>query len=427
MPVDILMPALSPSMEKGTLLRWTRSVGDAIRAGDVIAEVETDKATMDVEATADGKLSSMLVSAGTTDVPVNVVIGIITLDGEETRAVPSSQEMASQGAGDLAPANTAGVADGGGFAGRLFASPIARRLIAEAGLDPSMLTGTGPHGRIVERDVKAAIAARDVPARPALEAASPKPPVPVKPVIPGPAADKENPRRFYQPGSFDEVPHDAMRLTIARRLLESKQTVPHFYVAADCRIDALLALRAQLNGGKDAAKLSINDFVIKAMAMALRQVPDANVTFCDDAMLRHRQVDIGVAVAIPGGLLTPIVRNADTKTITAISSDIRELADRAKGRRLRPEEYAGGTASVSNLGMYGVQDFMAIINPPQSTILAVGAAERRLVPDDDGGSHVATMMRVTLSADHRAVDGATAAQLVSAFRQLVENPMTMLI
>lgn len=420
MPVDILMPALSPSMEKGTLLRWTRAIGDTIRTGDVIAEVETDKATMDVEATVDGKLSSMLISAGTTDVPVNIVIGTIALDGEETRAVPSSQEMAAQGAGDLAPAGTAIAANSGG---RLFASPIAKRLIAEAGLDANTLVGTGPHGRIVERDVKAAIAARKIPSPPAAASLLPQSVA----AAPSPAAQAEDARKFYQPGSFSEEPHDAMRLTIARRLLESKQTVPHFYVAADCSIDALLALRAQLNGGNGAAKLSINDFVIKAMAIALRQVPDANVTFCDDAMLRHRQVDIGVAVAIPGGLLTPIVRNADSKTITAISAEVRELADRAKNRRLRPEEYTGGTASVSNLGMYGVQDFTAIINPPQSTILAVGAAERRLVPDDEGSSHVATIMRVTLSADHRAVDGATAAQLVGAFRRLVENPMTMLI
>lgn len=423
MPVDIVMPALSPSMEKGTLLRWTRSIGETIRAGDVVAEVETDKATMDVEATADGKLSSMLISAGTTDVPVNVVIGTITLDGEETRDVPSSQEMAAQGAGDLAPASIATVANG---SGRLFASPIAKRLIAEAGIDANTLVGTGPHGRIVERDVKAAIAVREMPPPPVAAPPLPQPAV-IAPSLTLPTAQAEDARKFYQPGSYDEVPHDAMRLTIARRLLESKQTVPHFYVAADCKIDALLALRAQLNDGSGAAKLSINDFVIKAMAIALRQIPDANVTFCDDAMLRHHQVDIGVAVAIPGGLLTPIVRNADTKTITAISAEVRELADRANNRRLRPEEYTGGTASISNLGMYGVQDFTAIINPPQSTILAVGAAERRLVPDDEGGSHVASIMRVTLSADHRALDGATAAQLVGAFRQLVENPMTMLI
>lgn len=413
MPVDILMPALSPTMEKGTLLRWTRSIGEMVRAGDVVAEVETDKATMDVEAAVDGKLSSMLVSAGTADVPVNIVIGTIALDGEETRAVPSSQEMASPIAS--------------GPAGRLFASPIARRLIAAAGLDAKSLTGSGPHGRIVERDVKAAIAARETSASPAPEAASSKPSSATQPATSDPAAAREDLRKLYQPGTFDEVPHDAMRLTIARRLLESKQTVPHFYVAADCRIDALLALRAQLNGGNTAAKLSINDFVVKAMAIALRQVPDANVTFCDDVMLRHHQVDIGVAVAIPGGLFTPIVRNADTKTITAISATIRELTDRAKSRKLRPEEYTGGAASVSNLGMYGVQDFTAIINPPQSTILAVGAAERRLILDDDGGSHVASIMRVTLSADHRAVDGATAAQLIGTFRQLVQSPMTMLV
>lgn len=425
MPVDILMPALSPTMEKGTLLRWTRSIGDAVRAGDVIAEVETDKATMDVESTADGKLSSMLISAGTTDVPVNIVLGTIALEGEETAAVPSSQEMAAKGAADLAPVQAANAANGAG--GRLFASPIAKRLIAEAGLDADTLTGTGPRGRIVERDVKAAIAAREAPAAPASKASPRTLPAATPSAAPPPATAKEDARKLYQPGTFDEVPHDAMRLTIARRLLESKQTVPHFYVAADCRIDALLALRAQLNGANASQKLSINDFVIKAMAVALRQVPDANVTFCDDAMLCHHHVDIGVAVAIPGGLLTPIVRNADTKTISGISAEVRELAERAKNRRLRPEEYTGGTSSISNLGMYGVQEFTAIINPPQSTILAVGAAERRLVPDDDEGSHVASTMRVTLSADHRAVDGATAAELIGAFRRLVENPMTMLI
>ena len=428
MPVDILMPALSPTMEKGTLVRWIRSIGDTVRVGDLIAEVETDKATMDVEAMADGRLSAIHISAGTADVPVDVVIGTIALDGEEDHAPP----LQAVGAAPATPDGDAARLNGNGaVAGRPFASPIARRLMAEAGVGPDSVTGTGPHGRIVERDVKAAIAAREADRLHDAAAVAAPAPMVRAPSAAAPAAIADDVRRFYRPGSFDEIVHDAMRLTIARRLSESKRTVPHFYVAADCEFDALLSLRLQLNemsgGSDDAPRLSINDFVIKAMALALRKIPDANVTFCDDAMLRHHQADIGVAVAIPGGLLTPVVRNADSKTITAISTEVRKLAERARSRRLKPEEYTGGTASVSNLGMYGVHEFAAIIDPPQSVILAVGAAERRVVPRDDGSTAVASVVRVVLSADHRAVDGATAAQLVGAFKRLIENPMTILV
>lgn len=425
MPIDILMPALSPTMEKGTLIQWTKSVGDKVRIGDLIAEVETDKATMDVEASADGVLSAIFVPAGTADVLVNIAIGAISVEGEISQPAPSSQANGS--------ADVALIVVNGAGTGRIFASPIAKRLMAEAGIDPGSLSGTGPHGRILERDVKAALAEQErgnaVVAEPSRN---------IEPALASPASQLEHTtggsdiRKLFDADSYDEVPHDAMRITIARRLTESKRTVPHFYVSTDCAIDRLLGLRKELNGasstgGESGHRLSINDFVIKALALALRKVPDANVSFSDDAMLRHRHVDIGVAVAIPGGLLTPVIRKADIKTISAISNEVKELADRAKNRKLKPEEYSGGTASVSNLGMYGVKEFAAIINPPQATILAVGAAERRLVVNNDDSTSVASIVRVTLSADHRAVDGATAGQLLGAFKDLIENPLAILI
>jgi pyruvate dehydrogenase E2 component (dihydrolipoamide acetyltransferase) len=401
----------------------------------------------------------ILVPAGSPDVPVNEVIGIIASEeeaacGEIARsrtaaetiepirpiaaadgsAHASSQELS---AARPTPPSQSHSSEGanGSDAIRLFASPIARRLMSEAGLDAASIDGSGPHGRIIERDVTAAPAFRALAARkattPAVAPANIRLAGPVSPQTL--ASDAGKAAGLFEPGGFEEVAHDSMRLTIARRLSDAKRTVPHFYVSADCAIDDLLELKERFNGvaavehGEgQAIRLSVNDFVVRALALALARVPDANVSFTEEALLRHRHADIGVAVAILGGLVTPIIRRAETKTLSTISTEMKDLAARAKARKLRPEEYQGGTASVSNLGMYGVRNFAAILNPPQATILAVGAAERRVVVRD-GAPAVATVMTVTLSADHRAVDGATAAQLLSKFKALIEEPMAMLV
>jgi pyruvate dehydrogenase E2 component (dihydrolipoamide acetyltransferase) len=329
---------------------------------------------------------------------------------------------------------------------RLFASPLARRIAKEAALDLATLTGSGPHGRIVQRDVTAAIAAGPKPAAskpaapvPAAVAAPAAAPTPATPVAATPAAAKpagasdDMTRKLFAPGSFTEIPHDSMRKTIARRLVEAKSTIPHFYLTVDCQLDALLTLRETVNAaapkdkdGKPAFKVSVNDFIIKALALALQRVPDANVTWTESAMLKHVRSDIGVAVSIPGGLITPVVRSADTKTLSMISNEMKDLAGRARARKLKPEEYQGGTSAVSNLGMFGVKSFSAVINPPQATILAVGAGESRVVVKA-GAPAVATIMSATLSTDHRAVDGALGAELISAFKTLIEHPMGMLV
>jgi pyruvate dehydrogenase E2 component (dihydrolipoamide acetyltransferase) len=447
MPIDIVMPAFAPTMEKGNLIQWLKAVGDPVRSGEVLAEIETDKATMEVEASADGVLSRILVPAGTQDVAVSQVIGLMTTEDEvsprrsnslpaktPTAVVSSSAATATVAAvsGGVSPlAKTAPKPNGHGI-GRIFASPIARRLMSEARLNASSLIGTGPRGRILERDVSTALAARATDAKAKEELAVQTPTAaPAAPIAPEIVHDRKL-EALFEAGSFVEVPHDPMRLTIARRLSESKRTIPHFYLSAECTIDSLLSLRQQFNDaapsgrdGERAYRLSVNDFVIRALALALNQVPDANVSFSETSLLRHRHADIGVAVAIAGGLMTPIVRHAETKSIATISNEIKELAARAKTRRLKPEEYQGGTASVSNLGMYGVRDFAAIVNPPQASILAVGAGTRRMVVTNDKPA-VATVMIVTLSVDHRAIDGASAAELLSAFKALIENPMTIL-
>ncbi len=461
MPTNILMPALSPTMEKGNLAKWLKKEGDAIKSGDIIAEIETDKATMEVEAVEEGTLAKILVPEGTADVPVNDVIGLLAGEGEDVAAAAQPPAAPPPKAADPAPAVSA--PQGGGYDrqpsnvpaaakaeerkdalpngaapadanGRVFASPLARRLAKEGNIDLRALTGSGPHGRVVERDVKAALAGGGTskpaaaPPAPAADAKAPPPAAP-KPV---PASDDAI-RRMFAPGSFTEAPHDNMRKTIARRLSEAKQTIPHFYLSADCELDALLALREQINAaaakdkdGKPAFKVSVNDFVIKALALALVRVPDANVTWTEGAMLHHRAADIGVAVSIPGGLITPVIRNADTKTLSVISNEMKDFAARARARKLKPEEYTGGTSAVSNLGMFGVKDFAAIVNPPHASILAVGAGEKRVVVKNDAPA-VATVMTCTLSTDHRAVDGALGAELMRAFRQLIENPMGMLV
>ncbi|MFC0283353.1 pyruvate dehydrogenase complex dihydrolipoamide acetyltransferase [Camelimonas abortus] len=450
MPIQVLMPALSPTMEKGRLSRWLAQEGDAVKPGDVIAEIETDKATMEVEAADEGVLARIVVPEGTDDVPVNAVIAIIAAEGETVEAAaaaadatpapqakPRTQEAASPAPEAASPApetvspapeaaarpapEAAGPA-AASTGGRVFASPLARRVAKEAGVDLSALKGSGPRGRIIERDVleakKSGVAAKpQAGAAPAVLAAAP---------------DGAAVRAMFAPGSYEEIPLDGMRRTIARRLVESKQTIPHFYLTADCEIDALLALRQQLNAaaprdadGRPEWKVSVNDLVVKAFAGALRRTPDANVSFAGDAILRHRPVDVGVAVSIPGGLITPVVRDADRLAISALSQQIRDLAARAQNRRLKPEEYTGGSAAVSNLGMYGVREFAAVINPPHATILAVGEGQQRVIVKN-GQPAVATMMTVTLSVDHRAVDGVLGARLLQAFRALVENPAAIL-
>ena len=443
MPTNILMPALSPTMEKGNLAKWLKKEGDKIKSGDVIAEIETDKATMEVEAVDEGTLAKIVVPAGTNDVPINQLIGLIAADGEDVAAVAAGGGVAQKPAPVLAPAAApvsapaipagapaiigASVANAPAAVNgaRVFASPLARRMAKDAGLDLSKISGSGPHGRIVERDVKTAQAGGGAQAAPA---ASPAPQQ-----MRAPAMSDEMVKKFFEPGSYEEIPHDSMRKTIARRLVEAKTTIPHFYLTVDCDIDALLNAREHINAnapkgadGKPAYKISVNDFVIKALAVALQRVPDANVSWTESAMLKHKNADIGVAVSIPGGLITPIVRKAETKGLAVISNEMKDYAARARARKLKPEEYQGGSSAVSNLGMFGIKNFSAVINPPHATILAVGAGEQRVVVKD-GAPAVATLMSVTLSTDHRAVDGALGAELLAAFKKLIENPMGMLV
>jgi len=443
MPTNILMPALSPTMEKGNLAKWLKKEGDTIKSGDIIAEIETDKATMEVEAVDEGVLAKIVVPEGTADVAVNEVIGVIAGEGEDAKSIsapaaggaapakaeaPKAEAPAAAAApAPAAAAPAAAPASAGGS--RSFASPLARRIAKDAGLDLNAIKGSGPHGRIVEKDVEAAKAGGGAKAAPA--AAAPSAPKPAAaPLASGPS--DEAVKKLFAPGSYEEVPHDGMRKTIARRLTEAKQTVPHFYVTVDCELDALLKLRGELNAaapekdGKPAYKLSVNDMVIKALALALRAVPDANVSWTDNTMLKHKHADVGVAVSIPGGLITPIIRDACHKSLSQISNEMKDMAARAKARKLKPEEYQGGTTAVSNLGMFGVKDFAAIVNPPHATILAVGAGEQRVIVKG-GQPAVATVMSVTLSTDHRAVDGALGAELLAAFKGYIEKPMAMLV
>ncbi len=441
MPIKILMPALSPTMETGNLTKWNVKVGDAVKSGTILAEIETDKATMEVEAVDEGIVAKLVVAEGAADVPVNAVIAVLAEEGEDVAAAaaaadgpapaakadaPKAEEKAeapkAEAAKPEAPKAEPAKADGE----RVFASPLARRVAKEKGVDLKSVKGSGPKGRIILRDVDSAEAAPKsaAPAAAAPQAAAPAP----KPA----GASDDVTLKLFDPASYELIPHDGMRKTIARRLTESKQTVPHFYVTVDVELDALLELRKQINDaapttdGKPHYKVSVNDMVIKAYALALKAVPDAHVSWTDGGMLKHKFADVGVAVSIPGGLITPIVRHADQKSLSAISNEVKDLAKRAKDRKLKPEEYQGGTTSVSNLGMFGVKDFAAVINPPHATILAVGAGEQR--PVVKGGQlAVATVMSVTLSTDHRAVDGALGAELLKAFKGFIEKPMSMLV
>ncbi|MFD1744432.1 pyruvate dehydrogenase complex dihydrolipoamide acetyltransferase [Rhizobium helianthi] len=442
MPINITMPALSPTMEEGNLAKWLVKEGDKVKSGDVIAEIETDKATMEVEAVDEGVVAKIVVPAGTEAVKVNALIAILAEEGEDVSAAASAGVSGSSvakaeaapapakaepvAAAAPAPAAKTESASAAVSGERVFSSPLARRVAKEAGIDISKVAGSGPKGRVVKSDVEKAVAGGS--AKPAAAASQPASAAPA--LAKGMSEDAV--LKLFEQGSYELVPHDGMRKTIAKRLQESKQTIPHFYVSVDCELDALLALRSQLNAaapekdGKPVYKLSVNDMVIKALALALRDVPDANVSWTDSAMVKHKHADVGVAVSIPGGLITPIIRKAETKSLSAISNEMKDYGKRAKERKLKPEEYQGGTTAVSNMGMMGVKNFAAVVNPPHATILAVGAGEERVVVRK-GEMKIANVMTVTLSTDHRCVDGALGAELLGAFKRYIENPMGMLV
>jgi pyruvate dehydrogenase E2 component (dihydrolipoamide acetyltransferase) len=449
MPINILMPALSPTMEKGNLAKWLKKEGDKVKSGDVIAEIETDKATMEVEAVDEGTIAKILVPEGTQDVAVNDVIAVLAGDGEDVKAAgagaasappkaaPAAEAPAAKPATAPAPAakaapTAAAVAapqpaasapQANGHA-RIFSSPLARRLAKEAGIELGRINGSGPHGRVIARDVEEAKSGKGLKAPAAAPAGAPS----IAPSM----SDKQV-RALFEDGSYEVIPHDGMRRTIAQRLTASVQTVPHFYLTIDCDIGKLLAAREEINTAapkdkekKPLYKLSVNDFVIKALAVALQRIPNCNVSWTDGGMLKHKHSDVGVAVAMPGGLITPIIRKAETKSLSTISGEMKDFAARARARKLKPEEYQGGTTAVSNLGMYGINHFTAVINPPHATILAVGTSEERAVVRN-GKIEVAQMMSVTLSCDHRAIDGALGAELIGAFKMLIENPVMMMV
>jgi len=452
MPTNILMPALSPTMEKGNLSRWLKKEGDKVKPGDVIAEIETDKATMEVEAVDEGTLAKIVVPEGSADVPVNKVIAVLAGEGEDVKAAaaaspnipqtkPPSTPPVTPAAATAAPAPAAQkpaaaappaapAARAESTGNRVFASPLARRLAKDAGIDVSRISGSGPHGRVVARDVDAAKSGKGL--RPAAAGVAAAAGGAAAPSI-APSMSDQQVRALYEDGSYEVIPHDGMRRTIAQRLTASTQNIPHFFLTMDCNIGKLLQAREEINAaspkdkdGKPTYKLSVNDFVIKALALALQKIPDANVSWTEAGMLKHKHSDVGVAVAMPGGLITPIIRAAETKSLSAISNEMKDFAVRARGRKLKPHEYQGGTTAVSNLGMYGIKDFTAVINPPHATILAVGAGEERAVVVN-GKIEAAHVMSVTLSCDHRAVDGALGAELIGAFKKLIENPVMMIV
>src|ERR1700738_4394545 len=463
MPINILMPALSPTMEKGNLAKWLKKEGDKGKAGDVIAEIETDKATMEVEAVDEGTIAKILVAEGTQDVPVNDVIAVLAGDGEDVKAAgagaasappksaaaappPAAKPIASSPfetsvarapqdegkaasssprpeEGAKAPVSKDAAPQTNGHS-RIFSSPLARRLAKEAGIEVARINGTGPHGRVIARDVEEAQSGKGLKAPAAAPTGAP---------ALAPSMSDKQILALFEPGSYEVVPHDGMRRTIAQRLTASVQTIPHFYLTIDCEIGKLLAAREEINAAapkdkekKPLYKLSVNDFVIKAMAVALQRIPDCNVSWTEGGMLKHKHSDIGVAVAMPGGLITPIIRKAETKSLSTISGEMKDFAARARARKLKPEEYLGATPAVSKLGMYGINHFTAVINPPHATILAVGTSEERPVVRN-GKIEAAHMMSVTLSCDHRAIDGALGAELIGAFKMLIENPVMMMV
>ncbi|WP_137930706.1 pyruvate dehydrogenase complex dihydrolipoamide acetyltransferase [Mesorhizobium comanense] len=458
MPTEVILPKVDMDMATGQISRWFATEGQQVKKGDVLFEIETDKAAMEIDAPASGILRDVTGKEGV-DIAVGAPVAWIYADGEaygakqdltpisplvgEMSAKPTEGGAVPPASHSVAPPSALpGISPTGGEIGQSpsggRATPLARRLAREAGIALASIAGTGPHGRVVKADVEAAVAGG---AKAAPEAKAPPAEVPTT-TAPAPAKPMSDDQvlRLFEEGSYELVPHDNMRKTIARRLVEAKSTIPHFYLTLDCELDALLALRSQLNaaapmkktgeqsngGEAPVYKLSVNDMVIKAMAIALKAVPDANASWTESAMVKHKHADVGVAVSIPGGLITPIIRHADEKTLSTISNEMKDLASRARSRKLKPEEYQGGTTAVSNLGMFGIKDFAAVINPPHATILAVGAGEERAVVKN-GEIKIATVMSVTLSTDHRAVDGALGAELLVAFKSLIENPMGMLV
>ena len=418
MPIELKMPALSPTMEEGTLAKWLVKEGDQVSSGDILAEIETDKATMEFEAVDEGKIAKILVAEGTDGVKVGQPIAILAGEGEDAsvaaapapkteapKAAPSAPKPPEAPQPPKAPADpTAPEAPLGAKGDRIKASPLAKRIAEGKGIDLSSIQGSGPGGRIVKADLETAPA----------------------------GAPKAAPAAAAAPAEPGEIPHEVvklsnMRKTIARRLTEAKQTIPHIYLTVDIQLDALLKLRSELNKGLEArgVKLSVNDLLIKALAVALIEVPECNVSFAGDNLIKYSRADVSVAVSIPGGLITPIVANADGKSVSAIATEMKDLAARAKDGKLQPEEYQGGTASISNMGMYGIKQFDAVINPPQAMIMAIGAGEKRPYVINDS-LQIATVMSATGSFDHRAIDGADGAKLMQAFKRLVENPLGML-
>ena len=463
MATQILMPALSPTMEEGKLAKWLVKEGDTVKSGDILAEIETDKATMEFEAVDEGKIGKLLVAEGTEGVKVNAPIA--TLIGEDgdtkvdiskamqsiksavtSEAAPkpaakapaaSPKEATTTAAAPPAPkvplAPAGGEGKGEGVATppppsdgkRVFASPLARRIAEQKGVDLSALQGSGPRGRIVKSDVETAKPGATAPAVATTPTAAPAAPsAAVSGIAPLPDA-----RAFYKQGEYEEIPHDSMRKAIARRLTSAKTLIPHYYMTVDCRIDNLMVMRARLNETspkENGFKLSVNDFVVKACALSLIRVPEVNASWTDNAMLRHKHADVGVAVALDFGLITPIVFRAEEKGLAVISNEVKSLAERARAKKLKPSEFEGGSFAISNLGMFGIKDFTAVINPPQAAIMAVGAGEKRAIVSGDK-IEIVTMMTVTLSCDHRVIDGATGARFLQAFRQFIEEPASMLL
>ncbi|WP_439559951.1 pyruvate dehydrogenase complex dihydrolipoamide acetyltransferase [Roseinatronobacter sp.] len=438
MPTEILMPALSPTMEEGTLAKWLVKEGDTVASGDILAEIETDKATMEFEAVDEGVIGKILIDAGSEGVKVNTPIAVLLEDGESADDIKASSTSAADApaatdapaqaapAGNTTPAPAAPAApvqDGQ----RIFASPLARRLAADKGLDLTQISGTGPHGRIVKADVESATTATAAkPAAAASDTAASATSKPTAAPATGPSADQV--ARMYEGRDYAEVKLDGMRKTVASRLTEAKQTIPHFYLRRDVQLDALMAFRADLNKQLEArgVKLSVNDFIIKACAMALQAVPDCNAVWANDRIFRLKPSDVAVAVAIEGGLFTPVLKDAHLKSLSALSAEMKDLAGRARNKKLAPHEYVGGAMAISNLGMFGIENFDAVINPPHGSILAVGAGLKKPVVGADGELKVATVMSMTLSVDHRVIDGALGAEFLKEVVTYLENPVTML-
>ena len=440
MAVQILMPALSPTMEDGTLAKWLVKEGDKVKSGQILAEIETDKATMEFEAVDEGIVGKLLVAEGTGGVKVNTAIAVLLEDGEDASAAaapkpaaaaaPAAAPAPAAAAAAVAEPGTPGLPRGEGLGVRVFASPLARRIAKEKGVDLGAVKGSGPHGRIVRADVEGA---QPGAATPAVVVAATAAPVPVEVKLASAAAvpagmATETVLKMYADRQYEEVPLDGMRRTIAARLTEAKQTIPHFYLRREVRLDALMAFREQLNKQVEGrgVKLSVNDFIIKACAMALQSVPNANTVWAGNRMLRLKPSDVAVAVAVEGGLFTPVLRDADKKSLSALSAEMKDLAARAKSKKLAPHEYQGGSFAISNLGMMGIENFDAVINPPHGSILAVGAGIKKPVVMADGTIGVATVMSMTLSVDHRVIDGALGAEFLKAVVEGLENPMAML-